>query len=70
MYLKDYMINNMDKLIKIKAVKIALIVSLIGLFAITLLPMFSPITNIIRMLIGSCMIGWWTGTGIVKIWYK
>jgi hypothetical protein len=64
------MINNMDKLIKIKAVKIALIVCLIGLFAITLLPMFSPITNIIRMLIGSAMIGWWIGIGIAQIWYK
>jgi len=60
----------MDKLIKIKEVKIALIVLIVALFGITLLPMFSPVTNIIRMLIGSCMIGWWTGKGIVKIWYK
>ena len=60
----------MDKLIKIKEVKIALIVLIVALFGITLLPMFSPIVNIIRMLIGSCMIGWWTGKGLVKIWYK
>jgi hypothetical protein len=64
------MINNMDKLIKIKAIKIALIASLIAVFGISLLPMFSPVTNIIRMLIGSLMIGWWTGKGITKIWYK
>ena len=60
----------MDKLIKIKEVKIALIVLIVALFGITLLPMFSPIVNIIRMLIGGVMIGWWTGTGIVKIWSK
>jgi len=60
----------MEKLVKIKAVKIALIVCLIGVFGISLLPMFSPITNVIRMLIGGCMIGWWTGASIVKIWYK
>jgi hypothetical protein len=57
----------MDKLIKIKAVKIALIVSLIAVFGISLLPMFSPVMNVIRQLVGSAMIGWWTGTGISKI---
>lgn len=60
----------MDKLIKIKAIKIALIVSLVVVFGISLLPMFSPVTNIVRMLIGSAMIGWWTGIGVVKIWSK
>ena len=57
----------MDKLIKIKAVKIALIVSLVVVFGISLLPMFSPVMNVIRQLIGSFMIGWWTGKGISKI---
>jgi len=57
----------MDKLIKIKAVKIALIVSLIVVFGISLLPMFSPVMNVIRQVVGSCMIGWWTGTAISKI---
>jgi hypothetical protein len=57
----------MDKLIKIKAIKIALIVSLIVVFGISLLPMFSPVMNVVRQLVGSCMIGWWTGTGISKI---
>ena len=57
----------MDKLVKIKAVKIALIVSLVVVFGISLLPMFSPVMNVIRMLIGSAMIGWWTGKGISKI---
>ena len=57
----------MDKLIKIKAVKIVLIVSLIAVFGISLLPMFSPVMNIIRQLVGSAMIGWWTGTAISKI---
>jgi hypothetical protein len=60
----------MEKLIKIKAVKIALIVSLIAVFGISLLPMFSPIMNVIRMFVGCFMIGWWTGKGIIKIWYK
>ena len=60
----------MDKLVKIKAIKIALIVSLIAVFGISLLPMFSPVMNVIRQVVGSCMIGWWTGTGIVKIWSK
>ena len=60
----------MDKLIKIKAAKIALMVLIVIAFAITLLPMFSPITNVIRMFVGSCMIGWWTGRGLVTIWYK
>jgi len=60
----------MDKLIKIKAIKIALIASLIAVLGISLLPMFSPVMNLIKMLIGSLMIGWWTGKGITKIWYK
>jgi archaellum biogenesis protein FlaJ (TadC family) len=60
----------MDKLIKIKAVKIALIVSLIVVFGISLLPMFSPIMKVIRIFVGSIMIGVWTGKGIVNIWYK
>lgn len=60
----------MDKLIKIKAAKIALMALIVIAFAITLLPMFSPVVNVIRMLIGSCMIGWWTGRGLVTIWYK
>jgi hypothetical protein len=53
-----------------KDVKIALIMLIIALFGISLLPIFSPVMSIIRQLIGSVMIGWWTGTGIVKIWYK
>ena len=60
----------MDKLIKIKAAKIALILLIVTVFVITFLPMFSPITNVIRMFVGSCMIGWWTGRGLVTIWYK
>jgi hypothetical protein len=60
----------MDKLIKIKAVKIALIVCLVVLFAVSLHPTFSPIMNVIRMITGCFMIGWWTGKGIIKIWYK
>ena len=59
-----------DKIVKIKAMKIAMITVIVTVFVITLLPMFSPVVNGIRMLIGSCMIGWWTGRGIVKIWYK
>jgi hypothetical protein len=53
-----------------KSVKIALIMLIVALFGISLLPMFSPVTNIVRMLIGSAMIGWWTGRGIFKIWHK
>ena len=60
----------MDKLVKIKAVKIALMVSLVVLFAVTLCPVYSPVINVIRQLIGGCMIGWWTGKGLVSIWYK
>ena len=60
----------MEKLIKIKAVKIALIVSLIVLFGVSLLPIFSPVMNVIRQVIGSCMIGWWTGKCISNILNK
>jgi hypothetical protein len=60
----------MEKLIKIKAVKITLIVCLIVIFAVSLHPTFSPIIKVIRGLIGSFMIGWWTGKGIIEIWYK
>lgn len=60
----------MDKLIKIKAMKIALITVIVTVFVVTLLPMFSPVVNAIRTVIGSCMIGWWTGRGIINIWYK
>lgn len=52
---------------KRKALKTALISCIILLFAITLLPMFNPIMNIVRQIIGSCMIGWWTGQVISKI---
>jgi hypothetical protein len=57
----------MEKLLKIKAIKIALVVFLIVLFGVSLLPMFSPVMNIVRQLVGSAMIGWWTGGGIAKI---
>lgn len=57
----------MDKLMKIKAMKIALVTLIVIAFAVTLLPMFSPVVNVIRTVIGSCMIGWWTGKGISKI---
>jgi hypothetical protein len=60
----------MKHLIKIKSVKIALIVLILTVFLITLCPVYDPIVNVIRMLVGSCMIGWWTGRGIMKIWYK
>ena len=60
----------MDKLVKIKAMKIALITVIVIVFVVTLLPMFSPIMNVIRMFVGCFMIGWWTGKGIIKIWYK
>jgi len=60
----------MDKLIKIKAIKIALIASLIAVFGISLLPMFSPVMSLIRQLVGSFLIGWWAGRGIVNIWSK
>jgi hypothetical protein len=53
-----------------KNVKIALIMLVIALFGISLLPIFSPVMFIIKQLIGSIMIGWWTGMGIAKIWYK
>jgi polyferredoxin len=57
----------MEKLLKIKAIKIALVVFLIVLFGVSLLPMFSPVMNVVRQLVGSAMIGWWTGGGIAKI---
>jgi hypothetical protein len=49
------------------AFKIALIISIVTLFTITLLPMFSPVMNIVRQLIGTWMIGWWTGSLLAKI---
>ena len=60
----------MKNLIKIKSVKIALITLIVLVFLITLCPVYDPIVNVIRMLVGSCMIGWWTGKGIIKIWNK
>jgi len=60
----------MKNLINKKSVKIALIVLISIVFLATLCPVFSPIVDLIRMLIGSAMIGWWTGRGIMKIWYK
>jgi hypothetical protein len=63
-------INDMEKLVKIKAMKIALITVIVIVFVVTLLPMFSPIMNVIRTIVGCFMIGWWTGKGIIKIWDK
>ena len=60
----------MKKLLDKKAVKVALTICLIALFSITLCPALSPVINIVRMFVGSCIIGWWTGKGLVKIWYR
>jgi hypothetical protein len=60
----------MKKLLDKKAVKVALTLLLITLFSITLCPALSPVINIVRMFVGSCIIGWWTGKGLVKIWYR
>jgi hypothetical protein len=60
----------MKELLNKKAVKAALILFLIALFSITLCPAFSPVVNIVRQLVGSCVIGWWTGKYLVKLWYK
>jgi hypothetical protein len=60
----------MKKLLDKKAVKVALTLLLITLFSITLCPALSPVINIVRMFVGSCIIGWWTGTGLAKIWFK
>jgi len=60
----------MKNLIKIKSVKIALITLITLVFLISLLPQFGPVVNIVRMLVGSCMIGWWTGTLCMTIWHK
>jgi polyferredoxin len=60
----------MKNLINKKPVKIALITLILLVFLISLLPQFGPILNIVRMLVGSAMIGWWTGTLCVKIWNK
>jgi hypothetical protein len=53
-----------DKIVKIKAMKMVLTVSLIILFIATCYPAFS----IIRTLVGAWMIGWWTGTALGKLW--
>jgi len=58
------------KVMRKKALKIALIMCIVALFVVSLLPMFSPVMSIVRQVVGSAMIGWWSGTGIVKIWYK
>jgi hypothetical protein len=60
----------MKKLLDKKAVKVALTLLLVTLFSITLCPALSPVINIVRMFVGSCIIGWWTGKGLVKIWYR
>ena len=60
----------MKELLNKKSIKIVLTLCLITLFSITLCPAYSPVINIIRQLVGSCVIGWWTGTYIAKIWCK
>jgi hypothetical protein len=60
----------MKELLNKKSIKVALTLLLITLFSVTLCPALSPVINIVRMFVGSCVIGWWTGTGLVKIWYK
>ena len=60
----------MKDLLNKKSIKIALTLCLITLFSITLCPVYSPIVNVIRQIVGSYVIGWWTGKCIAKIWYK
>jgi len=60
----------MKKLLDKKSIKVALTLLLITLFSVTLCPALSPVINIVRMFVGSCIIGWWTGKGLVKIWYR
>jgi hypothetical protein len=60
----------MKELLNKKSIKITLTLLLITLFSVTLCPALSPVINIIRQLVGSCVIGWWTGTVLAKIWYK
>lgn len=60
----------MKELLNKKAIKMALTVCLIALFSLTLCPAYSLVVNVIRQLVGSCVIGWWTGKYLVKIWYK
>jgi hypothetical protein len=60
----------MKELLNKKSIKVALTLLLITLFSITLCPVYNPVISIIRQFVGSCVIGWWTGTGLAKIWLK
>jgi len=60
----------MKELLNKKSIKVALTLLLITLFSVTLCPALSPVINIVRMFVGSCVIGWWTGKGLAKIWYR
>jgi hypothetical protein len=60
----------MKELLNKKSIKVALTLLLVTLFSTTLCPALSPVINIVRMFVGSCIIGWWTGKGLVKIWYR
>ena len=60
----------MRNLINKKPVKITLITLIALVFLMTLCPVYLPIVEPIRLVIGSFMMGWWTGRGIMKIWYK
>ena len=62
--------TNMKNLINKKPVKITLITLIVLVFLVSLCPLYLPIVEPIRLMIGSFMIGWWTGRCIMKIWYK
>ena len=49
-----------------KLMKFTLILCLLIVFVVTLNPMF----NIIKMLIGNAMTGWWIGTAMAKIYFE
>lgn len=56
------MLNNIER----KSVKIVVTVMILGLFTVTMFPAFT----MLKALVGSCAIGWLTGTALAKIWIK
>jgi len=56
------MLNNIER----KSIKIVVTVMILIVFGVTMHPAF----NMLKALVGSCAIGWWTGTALAKIWIK
>ena len=56
------MLNNIER----KSIKIVVTVMILIVFVATMFPAFT----MLKAVVGSCAIGWWTGGALAKIWSK